>query len=608
MTVQLSAIADLVYREKVDVVAFDNLAEIAPSLNRLLFELSKVSRKIEFIEVASDENLESKARRLGLTSASKLSPLQSSEVVAKLGKMGEGKKLNFFAPKTLIRVVRRRVPGSGGSSTMRFKRGIEAQIKFIAVRIEEKLKKAGLDYDVFVRESTGGYSSATFLVYASSEQLGRLVYPALTRSYAVKVEKIVSVFQPKAASHSERPVIVGYDPGIASGLAVLGLSGEQIAVYSGRNLDRGNVASLCSSHGKPVIVASDVSPPPESVRKLCSTFGAHLFSPSVTLSVEEKREFSRGLQPDAMPRNTHERDALAAAYKAYLHYQGLFESIREKTAAEGLHSHLCEVVEKVLAGSSISKAIEDIRFRYASQERKPIDKPVQEHSFKNEVEFLRNEFSLLKARLADMEERNNRLEDERGRLQERLTLLQEQFENQIWRDREVENLRLRIAELNNLLVDLEAKYRTLQKRAEQPLQALRELASGQYLLVQVLDDLSMKSVSELGQSQVSVRPTLYYVKNASAWTNESLNTLKKLGAAGLIVQKVPASIPPSFQEAELPLIQASEVDYHEIDQTRLGLVRSTALGLALQAAKEYAESNRLRKLGELRRLLEDTIP
>lgn len=602
--VNFSSLTRLIKDEKVDVLAFDNLAELGSSLNKLLFELSRVTRRIEFVEVAGDEQLESKAKHTGLSSGSKLSPSQSSLVVAQLARMGQGKKLDFFSPKTIVKVVRRRVPGSGGSSTLRFKRSIEGQIKFLAVRIGDKLKKAGFEYDMFVRESTGGYSSATFLVYCSAEELRGVVYPSVTRNYAVRVEKVVSRFQSKRIEHNERPLIVGYDPGISSGLAILGLDGERVALLSGKNLDRATTIECCSRYGKPVIVATDVSTPPDSVRKLSSVFGARLFVPAENLSVEEKREYSRRLDVAERPRNTHERDAYAAACKAYLHYQSLFEAIKQRVSSEGLQGHTCKVVEGVLGGKNLNQAIEEVRSRYTVEQKSAPVAHQHQREPRSELSILQNEMILLNARVAYLEQRALELESEKSQLQFKLSALQRQYEKGVLKDREVEALKLRLTEVGDKLLEAEARCIALEAKLGKPASLIARIARGDAVAVEVVEDLSSSSANQFAASRATRRQCVVFVKNPFSWSREGLATLKKYGVIGLVADHAPSNVPPSFQEAELPLIPASTVDYTPLDGCSFGVVDSGVFEVAAKLAKEYSEANRQRKMDELRRMLE----
>jgi predicted RNase H-like nuclease (RuvC/YqgF family) len=600
--VQSNSLAKLVRAYKIDVLAFDNLAEIAPVLNRLVFELSKIERTVEFIEVASEESLEVKATRLGLFRGNKLGPQQASEIVAKLAKMGQGKKLDFFSPKTIVRIVRRRVPGSGGSSTLRFKRNIETQIKYLAIRIRDKLKDAKLDFDVHVRESTGGYSSATFVVYSPSEELRRIVYPSISRDYAVRVEKVQAKYRHKEPLKPQRPIIVGYDPGVTTGVAILDLDGSVLSVLSARNLDRTDVAEHCVKFGKPVVVSTDVSNPPEAVKKLSSAFGAKLFYPLENMTIEEKRDLVRRFDSQNKVRTSHERDSLAAAAKAFTFYAQLFENTKQKAVTEGLGSHLLEVIEAVLNGKNVAATLNEIRMRYAVVEApKALSVPASMRAYDN-LKELEAEMSLLRARLVDAESRAVKLMEQNTELEVRLNNLLNEKDQSLRKEREVANLELRLTETLKKLEETEVKLRVSNALMQKTLGLIMDAAYGRLAFVKILDNMTRSHVSDVFSSSTG-RKELVYVRNPSSWDKEGIALLKKNNVVGIVISEAQPGVPPALEEQELPVLSAKATEFSEIHAGSVGTIRAEALHLALEKRKELEERNKVRKIEELRRLL-----
>lgn len=599
--VRAANLASIIRNNDVDVVAFDNLAELVPVLNRLTFELSTLERNVEFVEVAYDEPLEVKSKKLGLFEGGKLSPEQASEMVARLARMGCGKRLDLFSPKTVVKIVRRRVPGSGGSSSQRFKRNVEAQIKYLKNRIEAKLKSSKLDYDVYARESTGGFSSVTFVVYADPESLRGVVYPYVGRDYAVRVERFHAKFRYREPRTNPRPIIVGYDPGITTGIAVVDITGNVLAAMSARNFDRTEAVAYCARYGSPIVVATDVSAPPEAVKKLSAAFGAKLFVPAVDLSVEEKRELVRRF--GAQPKTTHERDALASAFKAYMFYSRLFEAVRIKAANEGLSTHTLEIVRAVLEGKNVEAAISEVRSKYEVQEEvKPKPKtPTPENQAASSQLSL--EIDLLRARLVDAESRAVRAEERMLELEAKLRSLINEREAAIRRDRELMSLQLRVSELTKMLEESQVRLKSLEGVIEDLAEAIGRVAEGKALAVKVLDDLSKQTI-ERSLGEQDRRIDVVFARNPNRWDPEGLAMLKRRGVLGIIVQGDRPAAPPAFEEHELPLIGSAEVGFQELPSAKAGLVSFEVLKIARERLKELQQKNRERKLEALRRLLE----
>lgn len=147
---------------------------------------------------------------------------------------------------------------------------------------------------------------------------------------------------------------MGVDPGTTVGLAILDLEGIVMNVFSARNFSLYEISEYISKFGYPVIIATDVSPPPTTVERLSHNYDARLFFPSQSISVEEKNAITTGHTTD----NFHQRDALAAALKAYNHYEGKFRNIDAKLSEMGLHEHSERLKMLVLHGYNLKRAIE----------------------------------------------------------------------------------------------------------------------------------------------------------------------------------------------------------------------------------------------------------
>jgi len=109
---------------------------------------------------------------------------------------------------------------------------------------------------------------------------------------------------------------VGIDPGTTVGIAILDLEGNVLDIFSARNFSLYDISEYISKFGYPAIIATDVSPPPATVEKLSHNYDARFFSPPQSLTVDEKNAATFGYKTE----NFHQRDALAAALKAFNHY------------------------------------------------------------------------------------------------------------------------------------------------------------------------------------------------------------------------------------------------------------------------------------------------
>jgi len=179
----------------------------------------------------------------------------------------------------------------------------------------------------------------------------------------------------------KRHLIVGIDPGTTTGIALLGLDGKVCGVYSSRTFTLKDVIHLIIGNGYPLIVATDVFPVPEFVDKVSRLFEAVLHQPTHSLTVEEKREiansFAEKFSTDLFFRNSHEKDAFAAAAKALESYGEKFRWIDRKLNEMGLADISEQVKTMVVLGRSLSDSVREIVEEKKPRPRRPEAGPAQ---------------------------------------------------------------------------------------------------------------------------------------------------------------------------------------------------------------------------------------
>ncbi len=150
-----------------------------------------------------------------------------------------------------------------------------------------------------------------------------------------------------------RYTIVGIDPGTTIGVAMLDLDGRPIDVFSAKNYSVSDVVARIISLGKPLIVASDVTPTPSKVKRISSIFSTLVPELDESISLQDKIALTKGAGYEY--KNAHERDALAASVNAFKRYRKKFLQVQKKTPA-GVDVE--EVKAQVVKGVSISAAID----------------------------------------------------------------------------------------------------------------------------------------------------------------------------------------------------------------------------------------------------------
>jgi hypothetical protein len=165
-----------------------------------------------------------------------------------------------------------------------------------------------------------------------------------------------------------KPLIVGVDIGVTTGLAIYDSNRNLLYVGSKRNISIDNLIREISFYGKPLIIATDKKRIPQPVSKIAASFNCKTFNPDHDLTVEEKDEIVR------IPiKDIHEKDALAAATFAYKYFAPQFNNIDRNLESMGLSQYRDRVKEMIISkeAKNIAEAIEKIRPREEKVEKTP---------------------------------------------------------------------------------------------------------------------------------------------------------------------------------------------------------------------------------------------
>ncbi len=141
-------------------------------------------------------------------------------------------------------------------------------------------------------------------------------------------------------------VIVGIDPGINTGYAILDLEGRLVASGCEKEASDERMVALVSKAGIPVLVASDTNPPSHFVQKIAARLNVRVCAPRASMSRLEKRVIGGHLG------DAHAMDSYAAAVKAYRRYANRLRQI-DSMEVEGKE----ELKRMVISGSRIAEML-----------------------------------------------------------------------------------------------------------------------------------------------------------------------------------------------------------------------------------------------------------
>jgi predicted RNase H-like nuclease (RuvC/YqgF family) len=384
-----------------------------------------------------------------------------------------------------------------------------------------------------------------------------------------------------ADSHARRRyTIVGIDPGTTVGIAMIDLRGKPVEVFSAKNYSISDAIAWIAARGRPLIVASDVTPTPAMVKKISSVFASPVHDLDESLSTDEKIALTKG--DDYEYKNAHERDALAACVNAFRHYKRKFTQVQKKTPA-GVNVEAVKVM--VVKGVSISAAIdrviapEEVKEQVTEEPRQSEgDSGVERERESKTILRLRGLLKDKDARIELLEERitalETRLEEgkrDRERLKHKLdstrsanTRELKKAEEIRKRDRAIESLRAEVrareqanAELRGIIEDLKGRGK-------------REVRGGKRITV--IQAFSHDAILDADRKYGLNKGDVVYLKDGSGGGTSTAELLAKKGVVAVIYGKELSHFAadtfsqfdiPTFSTHELPLLSTDDEDEEE---------------------------------------------
>lgn len=592
--VTLAGVIRLAWEKRPQVIASDNVFELAPggSTEGLARLLSLLPPGTQLVQVTSTEegfvDLREAARRAGLDLGSqKPTPARTAFIAAAIAALGKGQRVGFTQEKTYIYVSRGHGGSGGGWSQSRYQRRVRASVRMAAEKIRERLESAGIDYDVYYRSSEGGLEAATFIVYAPREKLIGLVRPHRGVDYTIKVETKYEgelVFGDEKGALSLRPVIVGIDAGMTAGLAVLDVEGRVLHLGSYKEVDRGEIISVVSKLGRPILVATDVKDAPQLVRKLAAQLGAQLYTPDYDLAVVEKEELSaRATEGSELrPRTPHERDALAAAYRAFLEFKSKLAQVESYVSNIDIDIDAEEVMADIIRGLTMADAIERQIERLMGQPQRQVAQQQERQTKPRTCDDARAE--LLEAQKVALERQVQELRSRLDEAERALEDLRRRTKAELLKDAEVARLRADAERAKALLSETQARAKALEETVEALRRALLMVSSGDFVLARRLQALKVQEIrrSEAQMGELR-RGELVIVESASQFEREAVERLARTEAA-VLISDVDSPLADALRSNGVPVLSLK--NYRTLQVDDVVLVESRALKDAEAQARE----------------------
>ncbi len=598
--------------KKPDIIAIDSVTELGNDLRKFLRALPPGTKLVQVTGRPGEQrSLQSLAREYGIRTADRFDPYEEAKLSALLVSKGIGYEVLAFEDEVIVKVTRGRSHGKGGWSQDRYRKRVHNLVRDKVREIEDRLRRADIPFDLETEEKDYGLARGEFRIYASREELAGIIRPMRGGDVEVRiypVERAELGFAPlrgEEAVRERRIVIVGIDPGITVGIAVIDLNGRIIALHSERNMPVGEVFRFISEIGHPVVVATDVSPAPGFVEKIARSFKASLFVPRESLRVEEKNELLRslGIKVD----DDHQRDALAAAYKAYLRLKPKLEHVEAKLKEAGLAKRADEVKALVIQGYNLGEAMQRV-----SRRERPKEEEKPEKGPSVDVRPYLRKIRELEERIAFLERENEELrgiirEQRRTieRLERKIADYDEEVRRKILRERELEAKVKRIETLEKQLREAKAVIERLSKDLVKVKRMNVVEIRGSAVPLKVLRVLSWRELERIEREIGLRRGDVLYVINPAGAGKAIAEELVERGIKALITEKpLPGPVREVLREAHVPFFTSDELDVKRVDEFAV-VERETLEGAIERLLERWKREDEEREAEKFLKLVEE---
>ena len=555
-------------------VATDNAYELAPDKNALVGLLRSLPDGTRLVQVTGAERPEPLSRvasRHGIPYGKQ--PMKEAEAAARLAAANVGHAVTAFTDETRVKVARGRSTGKGGWSQDRYTRRIHGNVRKRTRQVQSKLDETNLSYEREVTEKYGGFANAVFTVQARPEDIPVSTSRAGDVRVEIERERRDGIEYEPLVKRRDR-VIVGIDPGTTTAAAVVGLDGTVHARLSSRTADTAAVTEWIIEQGRPIIVAADVEPMPETVEKFRRSFDAAGWHPTTDLPVDEKLHRTREVGYE----NDHERDALAAALYAYDAHVDQFERISEKTPPRIDRE---AVIAGVVAGEkSVETVVEELRDDGDAEdedgtddggdptapERSPEEETIRR--LRDRVDRLESYTDRLESDLEARDERIDELESEleTAKREERIEARTRRIVSRV--ERESDRVKRERDEAREEVTQLERKLETLKELWKLDHSNFTDVADDEGLVsVKIVEQFTLDAIDAADDAYGLVAGDVVYLRDASGAGRRTAERLASTEPRAVIRDGNLSEVADQVLfDHDVPVVPADMVSVREVDE------------------------------------------
>jgi len=332
-------------------------------------------------------------------------------------------------------------------------------------------------------------------------------------------------------SRKRKYLIAGIDPGTTTAVAILDLKGKVLSLSSARSISLSSIVEHIAAHGRPLIVATDVTPPPAMVEKVKRAFHAVLFFPREPLSTDEKIALTKSFDCS----NDHERDALAAARMAFKDCKNKFAQIEKKTPT-GIEPD--EIKALVIQGVSVNSAITQLsampeKMVERVEKTKEVDEQVQ--TLQETVQRQKDQINRLRAYVDELQSKLSSRDEEIKRLTNQIDRMTLRELRKLIKSKEIRTRNKKIRQLKEKVKELQNKISRLSRQIDQ-LKGIRALETPYTKPVKVISSFTKDSILDADAKYGLKKEDVVFLEDASGGGSVTAKMLVDKGIKATIIQ------------------------------------------------------------------------
>jgi predicted RNase H-like nuclease (RuvC/YqgF family) len=401
------------------------------------------------------------------------------------------------------------------------------------------------------------------------------------------------------------------------------LGGKILSVKSYKEIPRAEIINHIIKFGKTVIISTDVSPPPKMVKKLAASLNAKLDYPQRDMSVgskmglvetflDEKRseEKSKTINPELIPHDAHQRDALASSIRTYNSYRKKLEQIDTRASEINLNPEQADLIKKMfINGRAISTAIKIVQDMEKSpykdeaspdveddkKETKKVD--ITESKLKNRIKMQENQINNLKNKNKSLEKEIENLSRENEKLSEKIDRLHFNYSQNILQEREL----LSKISLIKKLQDKYNKEKKLRVELEENLNSLENIQNqtltNKSLPVKIIENFTREGILKACEYWKIKRGDVVLLSSSEGGGSQTAQQLIKMGVKAVLIRdKISHHAQKEFEKNLVPLLHAESMEVKMIDQ--FALINALNLEKEILNWKDRIESRQIQESNE----------